>query len=292
MRKLSQTLLLILPLLALSVLSPSAFAESKTDTVTKTQPKVLSKNNKNIEPSELDKLQQRLNDIKQEVSAATKDSELSSLNNQTLELVNQTDDFISALLPDLAQIQTQIDVIGPAPAEGAMPESPEVMKQRSTITAQKTQLEKALEHAQTLKTNASNLSTQILALRRNALKTQLALNSGSILGARFWSPVFSPQPEDVIRLDNFIGQVKEAWDNAWKPDTLFGSTVLFVLALAVWGYGRRVMDLLIVWVCTNGIPDGRPKAQLFCLCNSADDGTDAMGAGPVCYTRSLPDKIH
>lgn len=263
MRKLSQTLLLILPLLALSVLPPSAFAESKTDTVTKTQPKVLSKNNKNIEPSELDKLQQRLNDIKQEVSAATKDSELSSLNNQTLELVNQTDDFISALLPDLAQIQTQIDVIGPAPAEGAMPESPEVMKQRSTITAQKAQLEKELEHAQTLKTNASNLSTQILALRRNALKTQLALNSGSILGARFWSPVFSPQPEDVIRLDSFIGQVKEAWDNAWKPDTLFGSTVLFVLALAVWGYGRRVMDLLIVWVCTNGIPDGRLRRSFF-----------------------------
>ncbi|WP_440867556.1 DUF3772 domain-containing protein [Symbiopectobacterium purcellii] len=30
-------------------------------------------------------------------------------------------------------------------------------------------------------------------MRRNALKTQLALNSGSILGASFWSPLLASQ---------------------------------------------------------------------------------------------------
>ncbi|WP_246201629.1 DUF3772 domain-containing protein [Budvicia diplopodorum] len=263
MRKLSQALLLAFPLVVMSLFPAASWAETKTDTMAKTQPRTLSKNAKKIEPSELEKLQQKLSEIKQNVSASTKDGELTSLNIQALDLVSKTDDFITALLPELAQVQTQIDVIGAPPAEGAMPESPEVTNQRDSLNAQKALLEKELEHAQTLKTNAANLANQIIALRRNALKTQLALNSGSILGARFWSPVFNPQREDVARIDDFIQQAKQAWDDAWKPEALFGSIVLSILALAVWGYGLRVTDRAIIWICTNAMPDGRLRRSFF-----------------------------
>ncbi|WP_246020001.1 DUF3772 domain-containing protein [Limnobaculum zhutongyuii] len=164
---------------------------------------------KDVSTAELESLQQRLSDIKQQVSAVTKDKEFSLLNTQALEVSHKADEYISILTPVLTQILAQLDVIGPAPAPGALDETPEVTKQRAALNADKAATEKKLEHSQTLKTNASNLSKQIIELRRNALKTQLALNSGSILGPRFWAPVFNPQPDDRTKIASFSQQLSD-----------------------------------------------------------------------------------
>ncbi|MBK5142263.1 mechanosensitive ion channel family protein [Budviciaceae bacterium BWR-B9] len=212
---------------------------------------------KDVSTAELESLQQRLSDIKQQVSAVTKDKEFSLLNTQALEVSHKADEYISILTPVLTQIQAQLDVIGPAPAPGALDETPEVTKQRTALNADKAATEKKLEHSQTLKTNASNLSKQIIELRRNALKTQLALNSGSILGPRFWAPIFSPQVDDRTKIASFSQQLSDNIAQAWQPDRLFGSIALMVLAIAVWVYARKYLEKALVWLSIWGFPDGR-----------------------------------
>lgn len=106
---------------------------------------------------------------------------MSLLNTETLQLVEEAQTKLAELTPQITQIQAQLDVLGPpAPNETA-----EVTQQRKTLNRAKTLLDKQIDQADAVKTNATNLSTQINNLRRSALKSQIALNSGSVLGQNF-----------------------------------------------------------------------------------------------------------
>ncbi len=56
-------------------------------------------------------------------------------------------------------------------------------QQRNALNNSKKQLDDAVKRAQAIKSSAFELGQQIGDLRRVAFKTQLALNTGSILGS-------------------------------------------------------------------------------------------------------------
>src|SRR5471032_3678793 len=168
-------------------------------------------------PAELTALQKRLDTTKQQVATAKTEKKLNALNDDALKLYDDAEKLLTALGPQRAQVQAQLDVLGPATAAGALPETPEVIRQRNKLNASKTLLDAQIDQASAIRTSAQNLSAQIRGLRRETLKTQIALNSGSILGISFWTPLFSPQDNDVARFDDFGAQVKDAWHQAWQP---------------------------------------------------------------------------
>ncbi|WP_261821446.1 DUF3772 domain-containing protein [Pragia fontium] len=257
MRKFSRTLLLCFSMLLIGW-SSASMAVNKSNTVGKNSDTTTAvEENKTVKTADLEDLQQQLNEIKQQVSAASKDSQLSALNNQAAELANKADEYTTILLPNLAQIKTQLEVVGPEPEPGALDESAEVSKKRNSLNNEKAKIEKNLDYAQTLKSNAANLSKQIIELRRNALKTQLALDAGSILSSRFWSPIFSPLPEDQLKFDDFWQQLKDTWSSAWEPDVFWGSLSLALLSIAIWLCSRRLMENVLVWISARVFPDGR-----------------------------------
>jgi potassium efflux system protein len=81
-------------------------------------------------PAALGSLQKRLDTIKQQVSTAKNDKSLSGLSDDALKLGSDADALGTALQPLRAQVQAKLDVLGPAPATGALPETPQVIKQR------------------------------------------------------------------------------------------------------------------------------------------------------------------
>ncbi|PWC11189.1 DUF3772 domain-containing protein [Brenneria roseae subsp. americana] len=208
--------------------------------------------------AELVKLQKQLDSIKQQVSSANSDSKFGALNDTTLQLVNSADDLSASVAPLGAQLQAQLDVLGPAPEPGStINETNEVTRKRNTLNAQKAKLDTQIEKIQALRAGASNLSAQIITLRRNALKTQLALNSGSILGARFWSPIVTPQAEDLRRLSVFQGQLNQAFLASWEPDWRYGSIFLLLVAAALVSAGRRYLEKYLAWAGIHLLPEGR-----------------------------------
>ncbi|HBT14512.1 MAG TPA: hypothetical protein DEA88_15130, partial [Erwinia persicina] len=74
---------------------------------------------------------------------------------------------------------------------------------------------------------------------RDALKTQLALNAGSILGPRFWAPLYNTQSDDSVKISDFIDELTSTAALSWESGWRFG-TIMWVLAAGlVATLGRR-----------------------------------------------------
>ncbi|MEE3652627.1 MULTISPECIES: DUF3772 domain-containing protein [unclassified Brenneria] len=208
--------------------------------------------------AELVALQKQLDSIKQQVSGTNSDSKFGALNDTTQQLVGRADDLSASVAPLRAQLQAQLDVLGPAPEPGStINETNEVTRKRNSLNAQKSKMDAQIEQIQALRASAANLSAQIVTLRRNALKTQLALNSGSIFGARFWSPLVAPQAEDQRRLGVFQQQLSDALMASWAPDWRYGSAFYLLVAAALVTAGRRYMEKYLAWAGIHLLPEGR-----------------------------------
>ncbi|SFM88209.1 Small-conductance mechanosensitive channel [Izhakiella capsodis] len=207
---------------------------------------------------ELTKMQKVLDKIKQQVSAESSETKLRALNELTLQLSTDADTLAQALEPQKAQLQTQLGVLGPAPKpDSGVRETAEVTSKRKKLTSQMLQLDDQIKQAEAIKSGAINLSTQIVNLRRNAFKTQLALNAGSILGTKFWAPLFNAPQEDSSRISDFVNELKATAALCWEPDWRFGTILWMVAGLLIASFGRRYMEQFLAWVGIHKLPEGR-----------------------------------
>ncbi|MFG1175396.1 DUF3772 domain-containing protein [Erwiniaceae bacterium CAU 1747] len=207
---------------------------------------------------ELPKMQKVLDKIKQQVSGETNDTRLNTLNDLALELSGDADALFQGLIPQRAQLQAQLAVLGPAPAVGSgVKETNEVTAQRSKLESQKNKTEDQLKQAEAIKSGAINLSAQIVNLRRDALKTQLALNAGSILGPRFWAPMLNNQSDDGEKVTDFIDELKTAALLSFEPGWMLGTVGWILAAGLVATLGRRYLEQFLAWVGIHHLPEGR-----------------------------------
>ncbi|MGS0897043.1 DUF3772 domain-containing protein [Burkholderia stagnalis] len=215
--------------------------------------------------TQLKQMQVEQDRIKQQTSTATNSKQLDGLGDATQELSADVEKLQSQLLPQRTQIQAQLDVLGPAPAEGAAPETPAVAQQRATLNARKTQIDAALKQAADQKANLANLSDQFAKLHRSLLRNQLAFRSGSIFGAQFWLPLFHLPPDDVKRLDDFNDELRDMLRSSWAPGQRIVTALLLIVAFAIWIGGRRLLERGLAWVCLNRLPPSRLRRSALAL---------------------------
>ncbi|MCS2151059.1 DUF3772 domain-containing protein [Scandinavium goeteborgense] len=229
-------------------------------------------------------LQKRLDTLKQQVSAATADKKFTTLNDEAQKLVSDAGKLAVALAPQLTQVHAQLDVLGPPPAPGNLAEPPQVISQRKQLNSSKTLLTTQIEHTKAIGVGAQNLSAQIFGLRRNALKTQIALNTGSILREKFWTPLIKPSEKDAARFDAFGSQVSDAWDQAWSEGWRIGSGFCLLLALIIGLFGREALDKPVEWVLLYWLPQGRFRRS-FLACFTALSTMFTLGISMqlLCY---------
>ena len=240
-------------LLALVTLSPQLVMAAEGDDAQQTDapPKVNA-------AVELPKMQKVLDKIKQQVSGETNDSKLMALNELALELSGDADTLMQGIVPQRAQLQAQLAVLGPAPqANSGVKETAEVTSKRNKLENQKGKMDAQIKQAEAIKSGAINLSAQIVTLRRDALKTQLALNAGSILGPRFWAPLYNTQSDDSVKISDFIDELTSTAALSWESGWRFG-TIMWVLAAGlVATLGRRYLEEFLAWVGIHHLPEGR-----------------------------------
>ncbi|WP_261653555.1 DUF3772 domain-containing protein [Erwinia mallotivora] len=207
---------------------------------------------------ELPKMQKVLDKIKQQVSDETNDSRLSALNDMALELSGDADTLMQGIIPQRAQLQAQLAVLGPAPkAESGVKETAEVTSKRKNLENQKAKMDDQVQQTEAIKSGAINLSAQIVNLRREGLKTQLALNAGSIFGPRFWSPMFNTQSDDGAKVSDFVSELGNTALLSWQPGWRLGTIIWVMLALLVATQGRRYLEEFLAWVGIHLLPEGR-----------------------------------
>ena len=209
--------------------------------------------------------QKQLDSIKQQVSKASNDTQLSKLKLTTDDLAAKLEKLAADLQPAQEKLQAQLDVLGPQPAAGALAENAAVVQQRNALNNSKKQLDEAVQRAQAMRAGVLDLGQQISDLRRVAFKSQLALNTGSVLGTKFWTPVIKPADDDVQRLDQFNAAMKQTWDASWQEDSRYGTLGLWVLAVVIWSWGRYFSERFLAWVSIRYLPDGRLRRSFMAI---------------------------
>lgn len=207
---------------------------------------------------ELPKMQKVLDKIKQQVSGETNDTRLKTLNDLALELSDDADRLTQALISSHTQLEAQLAVLGPAPAaDSGVKETAEVAIKRSKLESQQAKTDDQIKQAEAIKSGAINLSGQIVNLRRDALKTQLALNTGSIFSPRFWAPLTNTQNNDSDRISGFIDELTSAAVLSFSPGWIFGTVCWILAAGLVATLGRRYLEVFLAWVGIHHLPEGR-----------------------------------
>lgn len=277
---------LLLALFSCLLLTPYlAMADENTGQTTAEKPVKVNAS------TELPALQKRLDSLKQRASTAKVDKQFSGLNDDAQNLVADADKLATALAPQLAQVKAQLEVLGPPPAADTLKETPQVISQRKQLNNSKTLLTTQIEQTKAIGVGAQNLSAQIAGLRRDALKTQIALNTGSILGMKFWSPLTDPSDKDAARFDNFNTLVSSAWQQAWTEEWRLGSGIYLLLALVIGLFGRRALDIPVNWILPRWLPQGRfRRSFLACFTTLSTTFTLGISMQLLCniFTR-LPD---
>ncbi|MDF3835247.1 DUF3772 domain-containing protein [Cupriavidus basilensis] len=278
-------LALSLVLVALSFLTPAALpaaiaADAASDAAA-LQPAALT----HAEAvAELKRLQTEQDRIKQLASGATSSTKLDGLDDTIQQLATDVDKLAAALTPQRAQLQAQLDVLGPPPAAGTTPEAPAVAQQRADLNARRAQLDGELKQTAEGKENIANLKVQLARLQRSRMKNQLALRSESILSPQFWAPLFKPPAEDQERLGAFKDQVVPMLQLAWQPGQRGTTALLLVLALAVWSLGRRLIERALAWVCLTRLPETRLRRSALALATALSTVATTALAVQIAYT--------
>ncbi|KAF1053899.1 MAG: hypothetical protein GAK41_00714 [Burkholderia gladioli] len=213
----------------------------------------------------LKQLQSEQDRIKQQRSAAISSQQLDTLDGAAEQLSNDVDKLIDAITPQRAQVQSQLDVLGPAPAAGSPTETPAVTRQRADLTSRRSQFDALLKQATSERDDLANLNQQYAKLKRGLLRNQLALRSGSLFGPSFWAPFSTPLPDDRDKLRGFFGQISAQCAFAWEPGRRLGTLLLFGLALAIWSGGRRLLERGFAWFSLNRLPETRLRRSALAL---------------------------
>ena len=210
-----------------------------------------------ISQSDLQALQQRLDGLKQQISAANNYNQLEGPQDRVQAFILDVDRLSAALLPQQAQLAVQLGVLGAAPDTDLAAEQADIVAQRASLAEQKNKVDGTLKSLAALKQNAADLITQIAGIRRTLLESELTLGTDSILSPRFWSPLVSPTVDDRQRLRFFVAQVRDTWATVWAPGQRLYTSVLVLLALVIWTFGRRLAERGLTWVCIHRMPEGR-----------------------------------
>jgi small-conductance mechanosensitive channel len=210
-----------------------------------------------ISQSDLQALQQRLDGLKQQISAANNYNQLEGPQDRVQAFILDVDRLSTALLPQQAQLAVQLGVLGAAPDAEVAAEQADIIAQRASLAEQKNKVDGTLKSLAALKQSAADLITQIAGIRRTLLESELTLGTDSVLSPRFWSPLVSPTEDDRQRLRFFVAQVRDTWATVWAPGERFYTSVLVLLALIIWTFGRRLAERGLTWVCIYRMPEGR-----------------------------------
>jgi small-conductance mechanosensitive channel len=218
-----------------------------------------------IPDNDLLALQNQLNSLKQQVSLATNYTQLESAQDQVQVLIQDIDSLSASLLPGQAQLQAQLNVLGPVPlAEGAQVTSA-ITTQRDTLGEQKNKIDSQLKTLEALKKSAAELITQIASIRRSLLEAEVTQQTTSILHPGFWSPLFNLPANDRQRFSALIEQLGATHRAAWQPGQRGITAALLMLALAIWTVGRRLAGRGLAWLCVHRMPEGRLRRSSLAL---------------------------
>ncbi|WP_416310596.1 DUF3772 domain-containing protein [Pseudomonas sp. W03] len=209
----------------------------------------------------LDQLSERLELIRQRVSADSDDSLLASLRQAALQVQLRAEQSAGDLSTRLARTGDQLKVLGPEVAG----EADNLTRQRNDLLAEQKQLTNQVQRVNQVDSAAQDLAAQIVNLRRSQLNSQIATRSPPPFSPRFWSNLIRPTDDDLARLSAVHAQVADSLAEAWQPGNRAPFIVCLIAAALLWIPGRRLLEGLLTKAMIRWIPVGRLRRSALAL---------------------------
>ena len=161
---------------------------------------------------------------------------------------NELPGIITRLQDLLSDIEARVNQLGPAPEEGAAPESEAVVAQRQFLEQGQTTISGALSQARVLLVGADQVAGRVAERRRDRFTATLAERTHSVLDPTLWrnaAPLVMPAFQRLSLLFQESGRatanrIATARDAASRTALLQFGLLLAALALSiamlVWGY--------------------------------------------------------
>lgn len=205
------------------------------------------------EDAGVDQLSDRLELIRQRVSADSDDGLLSNLRQSALAVQARAEQNATDIGTALSRTEDQLKVLGPVTPN----EAESLTRQRNDLTDAQKDLQKQLERANQLDRNAQDLAAQIVNLRRSQFNSQIATRYPPPLSPRFWSNLIRPTDDDLTRLQSMRAQIGEAFATTWQPEHRSPFIAGLIVAVLLWIPGRRLLEQLLTKAMIRWIPVGR-----------------------------------
>lgn len=163
---------------------------------------------------------------------------------------------------ELADIDSRLARLGPAPQKGAAPDAPDVAGQRTALAKQRAAVDAEVKLARLISVDAEQLGTELIRQRRELFQAALTARVGSPLGRTFWNNLRSALPGDTARLQSLAGSLRQAVAEAMQPEhrSTFVGSLVAALLLAVGG--TWLAERLLVRLVPSQLPAGRLRRSL------------------------------
>ncbi len=210
----------------------------------------------------LDQLNGRFAELKTALKDLKPDTPLADLRGQALALQDHARQLAAVLAPQMSALQSQLQVLGVAPAKGAPTESSEVAQQRRQLERSQAALDAQVKQAQLLSQNAGQLAAEIATLRNDQFQARLTSRTATPLNPTFWTAPLRVLPQDMQRLRRQAGRWSVAISKAWQPPQrqplLWCAIVAGLLLLG----GRWLLERMLLWLASRQMPDGHLRRSV------------------------------
>ncbi|MEO6801482.1 MAG: DUF3772 domain-containing protein [Rhodanobacter sp.] len=204
----------------------------------------------------LDQLDRRLDSLKAALKGQHATAPLADLRNAALGVQDQARQLAGSLTPQMAALQAQLAVLGPAPVKGAPAEATEVAAQRRQLDKAQSALDAQIKQAQLLSQSALQLAARLTGLRNDEFQARLTSRTASPLTRAFWADPVRTFPDDMVRLNRLGARTADAWRTAWQPPNRQPLLACLIGAALLLGIGRWLLDRLLLRLATRRVPDG------------------------------------
>ncbi len=197
-------------------------------------------NNATIAPvTDIKTVRQSLEKIKADLDHIEKALSDDSLNDEQMQAtreeispqINHIQTLLSEITPRIASSKARLDQLGPKPADGAAPESPEVSNERSEKEAAYAELTETQRLGNVALVQANQLITELTDKRRALFQRQIFERSSSIISPELWVSVIEAIPEEISSMQLLLRE----WLLQIQQNATPGSVLLFGLAIFLWG---------------------------------------------------------
>ncbi len=163
---------------------------------------------------------------------------------------------------ELADIDSRLAGLGPAPEKGATPDAPDVAEQRANLGKQRAVVDGELKLARLISVDAEQRGTELIRQRREQFQAALTTRTYSPLGSTFWTTLRNAAPGDWARLrllgDDFRQVAAVALAPAHRASFLLSLAGALLLAVA----GTWLAERILVRLAPARLPAGRLRRSL------------------------------